>query len=149
MWIILRQSVSVADIIFGIGISILCMWYSQKFIPFSRIKGVNFFKLALYPLYLLGQIYIAGFYVIKMIFEGANTYITTVKTEIQNEELRVILADSITLTPGSVLLDLTGENITVVWLNSKNEHGQDMDADRLIKGSLEEKLLAAQIETGM
>jgi len=148
VWVILRESVSVADIIVGLVISILCIWYSQKFIPLSRIKGVNFFKLVLYPLFLVGQIYIAGFYVIKRIFAGASTHITTVKTKIENEELRVILADSITLTPGSVLLDLTGDNITVVWLSGKSELYQDRDVDKLIKGSLEEKLLAAEIETG-
>jgi len=146
VWVVLRESFSVADFIIGIIISVFCIWYSQKFIPFSTIKGVSFLKLALYPFYLLGQIYVAGFYVIKMIFFGAKTYITTVKTSIKNEELRVILADSITLTPGSVLLDLTDDNITVVWLRGKNEHHKPEDADGLIKGRLEEKILMAQIE---
>ena len=147
VWLVLRETFSVADVIFGVFISIVCLWYSQKFIPLRRIEGVSFFKLVLYHFYLIWQIYVSGFYVIKVIFTGANTYISTVKTAIKNEELRVVFADSITLTPGSVMLDLTGHDVTVLWLRDKNEAHKTEDADRLIKGQLEKKLMAAQQDT--
>ena len=146
VWLILREAFSVVDVVFGVVISILCLWYSQKFIPLRKLEGVSFFKLALFHFYLIWEIYASGLYVIKIIFTGANTYITTIKTSLKNEELRVILADSITLTPGSVMLDLTGDNVTTLWLRDKNEHIRPEDADGLIKGPLEEKLLKAQKE---
>jgi len=147
IWVVLRESFSIVDIIIGMFISIACIWYSQKFIPLSHVKGINFFALVKYAFYLIGQIYIAGFYVIKMILFGATTYIVTVKTNLINETLKIILADSITLTPGSVLLDLTKDNITVVWLRSKNEKHPPQNADELIKGQLEKKLLCMQEES--
>ena len=148
VWLVLRETVSFADVAFGVILSALCLWYSQKFIPLRKIQGVSFFKLVLYHFYLLWQIYVSGFYVIKIIFTGANTHITTIKTLINNEELRVIFADSITLTPGSVMLDLTGNDVTVLWLCDRREADKVKDADRFIKGQLESKLMDAQLEGG-
>jgi len=141
-WFILREAFSFADLIFGLTISFICIWYSRKFIPYNAVRGVSFLKLAFFVFYLLGQIYSAGFYVIKMILTGATSHIVTVKTPIKNEILRVVLADSITLMPGSILLDLNGDDITVLWMYDKEELPPDLDVK--LKGKLEEKILAAQ-----
>ena len=145
-WLILRESISVFDILLGVSISAICVWYSKKYIPFKNVTGVHIFKLALYFFYLVGQIYIAGFYVIKMTLFGANAHFYTTKTKIKNELLRVIFADSITLTPGSILIDLTDDNLTVAWLLSKKGLPPPEDADELLKGNLENLLLNAQKE---
>jgi len=146
IWLVLRASVSPMDIFFGVAVSLLCVWYSQKFIPIGAITGVKFYKLIPYIFYLIGQIYVSGFYVIKMILTGATTYTVSVKTTIQNETLRVILGDSITLTPGSTLLDIADDKITVVLLCSKKDAAPLENADKKIKGNLENWLL--KIEQG-
>jgi len=141
VWLVLRESVSPADIFFGVAVSLLCVWYSQKFIPLASITGVKFFKLIPYFFYLIWQIYLSGFSVIKMILTDATTYTVTVKTTLQNETLRVILGDSVTLTPGSTLLDITDDNITVVLLCSKRDPAPLENVDEKIKGNLENWLL--------
>ena len=124
----------------AVAISSVCVWYSHKFIPLNSIKGINFFKLLLFFFYLIGQIYISGFVVIKMILTGATSYVVKIKTSLQNETLRIILGDSITLTPGSTLLDITDDNITVVLLCSKNDSEPLKDVDKKVKGNLEKQL---------
>ena len=143
VWVVLREDFSPMTIIVGIGISICCLFFCAKYLPFKSTTNVNFKKLVLFPLFLITQIYMAGFYVLKIIFTGAKYEIVKIKTEITNETLKIILVDSITLTPGSVLLDLKDDIITILWLRGINDPA-DVDAGELIKGKLERKLLKAQ-----
>ena len=130
----------------GLGVSIVCVYYSRKFLPLKAITDVSFFKLFLYLFYLLKEIYVAGFHVIGIIIKGqARTDIVTMRTKITNDTLRVVLADSITLTPGSVLLDLTDDNITVVWLRGADEPEELDSAEELLMDGLENALIKAQL----
>jgi len=135
-------------LVIGVILSWACLAYSNKFLPFKRIEKVNFFKLATYPFYLIGQIYASGLYVIKIIFTGERVDIVEVKTKLKAETLRVILADSITLTPGSVLLDLHDDVLKLVWLRPKTELDPEVtqDAEERLKNKLENQLLKADVE---
>jgi len=129
----------------GLAVSIACTAYSRKFLPLSKISNVSIPKLFSFLLYLFLQIYLAGFFVMKMILFGKpRADILETHTTITNRALRVILADSVTLTPGSVLLDLSEDKITVVMLRDKRDAENPENADELIKGGLEKKLLKAQ-----
>ena len=144
-WVILNEKLSVSTVLTGVVISSGCIYFCRKYLPFSEITGVKFLRLALYPVYLIGQIYLAGFNAIKLILAGSKVDIVEVKTGIKNEFLRVILANSITLTPGTVSLELKDETIAVLWLRDKNSGQEDIDnAGELIKGSMERMLLKAQ-----
>ena len=100
----------------------------------------------MYPFYLIGQIYLAGFSAIKLILSQPKVDIVQVKTSVTNEFLKVILANSITLIPGTVSLDLKDETITVLWLREKTSGPEDLDnAGELIKGDLEKMLLKTQM----
>ena len=146
LWVVLREEITAFNIVSGLLIGVGAITYSRKFLPLSKIKNVNFIRLIPYVFYLLGQVYLSGFYVIKIILQGkARAEIVQVKTLITNPTLRVILADSITLTPGSILLDLSEDKITVVLLMSKDEPQITDNADGLVKGRLEEKLLSAEM----
>ena len=145
VWVVLCEELSVPVVATGILISAGCAYFCRKYLPLRVITGVNFLKLGMYPFYLIGQIYLAGFDAIKLIIKGAKVDVVEVKTEITNDFLRVILANSITLTPGTVSLDLNGETITILWLRDKASGSQDMvNAGELIKGKLERKLLNTQ-----
>jgi len=147
IWIILREEVSAASIIIGIVVSLGCIWYSWRFLPIKTISGINFFRLIRYFGYLIIQIYVSSLYVIKIIIKGsARADVVEFKTDITNETLRVILADSITLTPGSVMLDLTDDNITVMWMREGDAPDTiDDNAGDIIKGHLEQKLIKTQV----
>ena len=146
IWLILREGFSFADLFIGLAISICCVAYSRKFLPLKGFQNVKFYQLIIYVFYLLGQIYLAGFYVIKLIVKGnARTLILQTYTRLENETLKVLLGDSITLTPGSVMLDMTDDLITVLVLIDKDEKINSGDVDKLIKGGLEAQLTKAQL----
>jgi len=146
VWIILVESFSVIAISTGFIISIVCVFFAKKYLPLPAITGVDFKKLATYPFFLLGQIFSASIYVSQIILFGAKTDILDVKTKIENEQLRVMLADSVTLTPGSLLLELNEEKMTILWLRKKGapEVATVSNAAELIMGKLENQLEKAQ-----
>jgi len=147
LWIILSENVSTFIIITGVAVSLLCLYFSRKYLPINKMSNVRFFRLGLYLLYLIGQVYVSAVYVIRIILVGAKVEIIQTDTEITNEFLNNVLSVSITLTPGSILLDSKNGRITVLWLKGKNDPDVDTEkAGEIIKGKLEKKLLKVQKE---
>ena len=144
-WIILREYFSPWALLVGVLLGVGCVYFYHKFLP-ERDDGskIHYFRLVVYLIFLFGQIYKAGLFVIKVILTGAKADIVQVKTTLTNESLRVILANSITLTPGSILLDLTDDTFTLLWLREKNDNRSPDVADAVLKNDLEAQLLKVQ-----
>ncbi|MCL2016834.1 MAG: Na+/H+ antiporter subunit E [Defluviitaleaceae bacterium] len=143
IWIMLREEITVFDLILGSVISVACMAYSHRFLPVKKIEDILPLKLFLYLLHLIGQAYVAGFQVIKMILVGnVRADVVATQTTLKNESLRVMLVDSIAITPGSVPLDLSDDIITALILKYKTDPRQEIDDS--VKGNLEVELLKAQ-----
>ena len=144
IWTILTENLTFWSIGTGHIISIICVYICGKLLRFDKISNINYWRLFLYVFYLIGQIYIAGIAAIKLIIKGAKTDIVVIHTEIDNDFLKVLLANSITLTPGTLTLELKDDRLTVLWLRDKKSGSQDTEnADELIKGKLEKQLLKA------
>ena len=144
VWIVLREDFSLVTIISGVVFSCIVLWFCAKYLPLGRISNVRFSMLAGYPFFLLGQIYVAGFYVIRLILSGAEVKVIKMRTTLKNEGLRVVLVDSITLTPGSIALDLDGDEITLLWLKDSRRSFTNEERDELLKGALERRLHKAE-----
>ena len=142
VWVILMERLSWQTAATGMFVSMICVSLSDKFLPFKEITNINFFKLVTFPFFLIGQIYMAGFHVIGLILTDAKFGIIDVKTNITNESLRIMLADSITLTPGSVMLKLEEGMITIVCIGPKRTPGFPDTVEELRR--LENKLIKAQ-----
>ena len=145
IWIILTESLAVWSVTTGVVISVICALFYNKLLVMEKIADVRFGRLAIYIVYLVGQIYLAGFAAIKLIVKGAKVDIVEVNTDIESDFLRVLLANSITLTPGTLTLELQDDMIIILWLRDKNHGFEDTeDYDETIKGGLERMLLKAQ-----
>ena len=124
LWIILRENFSVASIVQGVVLSVACTFYFNKFLPLKKADDVNFSKLILFPFQMIGQIFKCAVYVIQVIFKGARVDIVEMETTLSSETLIAILGDTLTLTPGSVLLEAKGKTLTVLWLRQQNDSDQ-------------------------
>jgi multicomponent Na+:H+ antiporter subunit E len=149
-WSLLMESFSLVVLISGIIVGFSCVLLSSRFLPVNKIKNVNFGKLITYPFFLLGQIFSSAIYVSKIIFKGAKIDIVNVDTKVSNDSIRVMLADSVTLTPGSVMLDLDGEKMTILWLRMRGSPDVSEltkeEMARQIMGKLESRLIIAEEE---
>ena len=145
-WTILVETFNPFFIIAGMAVGIVSLYFSEKYLPLKAIDDVSFAQLISYPFYLIGQIYIGGIYVTKVIFAGERSDVVTIKTSLRSETLRVIMADTITLTPGSILLDLVDDDITVVWLRKKSDPDPELvpNKEALLKGNMEARLSKAE-----
>jgi len=142
---ILRESFSIVTAAVGVAVSTGCVLFSRKFLPLSETPKINPFRFVMYVLFLIGQVYVAGFSAIKIILTGAHVEIARVKTKVSSLFLRTVLVNSITLVPGSVSLDLKDDEITVLWLTEKTaKSAQTKSADEVILGKLERMLLKVQ-----
>jgi len=144
IWVILRESFSPLSVIAGVALSIGCIYFYRKLLPLGRVESIKYSRLIIYVFYLIGQIYISGFYVIRLIIQGASVDIVELETKIKNESMRILLADSITLTPGSILLDLEGQKLTLLCLKMRNDTRDQKAMDDFLKGRLENQLMKVQ-----
>jgi len=142
-WIILVEELSWFSVILGGIVSLACLLFAWKFIPLTQLREIYFFKLVLYVLWLIGEIYMQGFQVIRMIFTDVRIDVVAVKTELRSDFLKTLLVNSVTLTPGSISLNLEGDTVTVLNLGNSREK----DPFKTVNDSLlqmERKLLKVQ-----
>ena len=146
LWIILRESIGVWEIVQGTVVSVGCTFFFNKFLPLKKAEDVNFFKLLFFPLQMVGQIFKCAIYVIEVIFKGARVDIVEVETTLSSETLIDILGDTLTLTPGSVMLDAKEKTLIVLWLRKQGDPDEVKDPRTEVVGFdwLEEKLQNAQ-----
>ena len=143
LWVILLGEFSLVSIIGGFLVGGGSLYFARKMIPLKKIEGVSFLKLILYPFSLIGEIYVMGFLVIRMILTGARVDIVDVNTRLKNDVLVTILLNSITLTPGSIPLDLKDDVVTVLNLGCAKSEDAYQAVDKL-RGRFEKRLIKAQ-----
>lgn len=144
VWIILTEELSVFNAVRGLVIGALVAFVMAKFLPALKMGNISMLHMITFPLFLVWQVYLAGFHVIKVILKGSIVGVITLDTKIDNEILRILLADSITLTPGSVLIDLNDNKLNLLWIRGKDELDNVETAEKNLKNRLERRLLRAQ-----
>ncbi|MCL2588125.1 MAG: Na+/H+ antiporter subunit E [Oscillospiraceae bacterium] len=143
IWLILMEEISLFTIVSGLVIGLICLWVSRKFIPLSTIQDVRFARLIFYPFLLIWEIYAQGIQVIRLVITGAKADIVQVETKLTSDFLKALLMGSITLTPGSVPLDLEDGTLTVLNLGRK-EGGDAQELVDDLAERLEKRLMKAQ-----
>jgi multicomponent Na+:H+ antiporter subunit E len=92
--------------------------------------------LGIYLLVIIFKMYAASFKVLYNIIRGdINPRIVHFRTRLRSDLARVILANSITLTPGTITLHLDDDHLIVHWLDAQTTHSKY--AGKLIKGQFE------------
>ena len=142
VWLVLFEKVSLLLLLSGFFVSFLAIRLSEHFFlgkSYYDCYYFNLFKVITYFIFLIKEIYISGFSTLLKIITGdVHTDVVTIHTELKDDFKKSILANSITLTPGTVTLDLKGQELKVLWLDVKTKHPSR--AGHIIKGKLERKL---------
>lgn len=85
---------------------------------------------------LIVKIYIASFRMVKLLFSmNMNPRIVHFRTRLMSDNARALLANSITLTPGTLTIDLDDDHLLVHWVHATTTHGRK--AGEIIKGQFE------------
>ena len=114
-WILLNGKLNVEILVFGIFISLAIYAFCWKFLGYSPKKDLVFARILIYAIeyafLLIAEIIKANISVLKEIYTEKTEVepcIVQFTSPFESEILNVILADSITLTPGTITVELTG-----------------------------------------
>lgn len=123
-------------------VSFFSIFISEKYLlkaSYYELYYFNIFKLIKYCFILIFEIYKASFALIPVIFSGkSHPGIVFISTGLKKNLDIAILANSITLTPGTITLDVIDRDLLVLWLNPKTKN--PILAGKIIKGTLEKQL---------
>lgn len=131
-WILLNGKLNLEIFLFGVFISLAVYLFCWKFLGYSPRKDLAFARIFFYALQyavlLVAEIVKANAGVIKEIYTEkteVDPCILQFTSPFESEILNVILADSITLTPGTITVELTGREFTIHCLDKSMSEGLD------------------------
>jgi len=97
------------------------------------------FYLVIYSLVLLYHLYAASFRMAAAVLTGKTSpRIVHFRTRLRSDLARMVLANSITIAPGTITLDLNDDHLTVHWIFATTRHTKA--AGEKVKGRLETHL---------
>ncbi|MBN1163486.1 MAG: Na+/H+ antiporter subunit E [Candidatus Krumholzibacteriota bacterium] len=123
IWLLLTWSLHWQEVLVGVVVALIADLLLGDIFPLNAVKilsPVRFFWFLVYTVTFF-------FYVIKANFDVAYRVlninlpikpgIVKVRTKLNTEMARTFLANSITLTPGTLSVDIVGDHIYVHWIN--------------------------------
>ena len=138
-WIALFEKADLITVLSGLILSIVIIIFTEKYLlkdSFYHLFSFNLLKLLVYFFILLYEIYANALITIYQIITlQVNPDIIEVHTDLKTNTQKSILANSITLTPGTVTIELGEKNLKVLWLNAKSKNS--VIAGNIIKGKFE------------
>ena len=137
-WIILNGRLTLDVVVFGLAISAGLTLFTRKFLGLSRDRDREFFsewrRLAAYVFYLIGEVIKANFAVIRRILtfsEPPDPVLVKFDSDIKGGTAKALLANSITLTPGTITVDIDGDDFMVHAL--EREYAVDIDRSGFVE----------------
>lgn len=132
-WVVMSGSLDVAHILMGvlsIGI-VMGINYKLKVHHFfsddmDDIKELRYFMAVKYFFWMVVQIVKSGFHVVSVIVKPSlptKLSIVRFKVDLPSAHAKMILGNSITLTPGTLTIDIDGDQFTVHALDSTSYAG--------------------------
>lgn len=109
MWLILTGNLQMANIFVGLGVSFSISLLYTKLFQKEKFETINPYWLAVYILVLIKQLIISNIKIAIRILSPdmkLSPAIVGVKTELKSDWKKLLLANSVTLTPGTLTLDV-------------------------------------------
>jgi len=131
-WIILNGTITLEIALFGVAISFAVYLFCQRFLRYSFKNELKLYRMILryigYAGLVLVEIAKANLDVFKLIYSFKNkpdSVLIHFDTDLKSNAARTALANSITLTPGTITVFQEGEGYTVHCLDKSFADGID------------------------
>ena len=126
-WLLLVSTLNIQEVIFGFAIAVLISLGSYRLFTEHGLSHMN-------PKRLLVLIIFIPYYIVLVIYANLDMAyrvlspslpikpgIVEVKTELKTDSGKLALANSITLTPGTITMDIIDDRIFVHWIYVRDE----------------------------
>jgi len=144
IWLLLNNSLEIEIVLLGLGISLvlplLLCGKCEVFTDLSLSPKAILYSF-MFVFTFLVELFKANFDVARRVISPSlpiNPGIVEVKTKLKSKIGRVILADSITLTPGTFTLELIDDSLFIHWIDVKSTDVEE--STRLIVEKFEKYL---------
>ena len=144
LWLMLSGRMEARFLFMGAGFSLLTAYICAPFLIVRNEKtggeffllGVNVFKLFMYFLWLFKEIFLAGLDVTESVRKNTpiEPRIIYFRMDYENPTAAALLATSITLTPGTITLDIDEEGVYEVYALDRR------CAESLLTGHMQKKI---------
>jgi len=128
VWMALTLSLEKEELITGIIVSLIlsvASYRSFHIIGFPKVTFKKVFFVCIYIIILFKEIIIANLDVAYRVIHPKipiKPGIIIIKTGLKQDLAKLILANSITLTPGTFVLDIEDDRLLIHWINVKTEN---------------------------
>lgn len=135
IYLFLTYPFDIQEILTGFVVSILFVFFFKNFLDYFSLKTplfISLFYLVLYVFYLLMEIVKANLNVAKIVLSPkitVNSAIISCKTQLKSDLGKSILANSITLTPGTLSVDFYGDRLFIHCIDVKSTSEEDVYKD--------------------
>lgn len=129
-WVVLNGKITLEIMLLGLAVTALAMLFLCAFCDWSLKKEGQFYRcvpqLTAYAGVVIWEIVKANLALARTVYRGRPApVVRTVETTLTSRLARMVLANSITLTPGTITLSLKGNEITIHCLTSEMAEGLD------------------------
>jgi multicomponent Na+:H+ antiporter subunit E len=144
LWLLLTSTFNSQEFLVGISVCFIIALITHTFyikIGFPVVTPKKFCFLVIYILVLFYEIIKANIDVAQRVIRPSlpiNPGVVIIKTELKSDIAKTILANSITLTPGTFTLDIQGNKLLIHWIDVETA---DTDEATNIIGERFEKYL--------
>jgi multicomponent Na+:H+ antiporter subunit E len=132
VWVVFNGRLTLEIALFGVAVAGAVFAFICRFMDYSLEKELRFYRrmpaFFQYLYHLIKEIILANLGVCRMILtrkEQMEPVIVHVHAKLKSETARVILANSITLTPGTITVSLTDDNLVVHCLDKSLAEGME------------------------
>lgn len=143
VWIVWNESGSVRTIAEGIILGSLALVITNRYLlrgSWHRQYGISPITLLKYVAVLVVEIFRSGVHAIYVtITDRINVGVVDLPTAITDPVIGVLVANAITLTPGTVTIDYDRTRYKVIWIDCVTD--DPIEASEIIKGSFERVFL--------
>lgn len=132
LWYAFTTSIQPAEIITGIIVSLLISYISVmnfNCCSATLLKPKNFLYFIQYFFVFMKALIIANFDVARRVLSpklDINPGIIKINTKLESKFAKMVLANSITLTPGTLSIDVIDDELFIHWIDVSTEDPQQM-----------------------
>ena len=142
LWGTFMENSHLITLLIGLAIASLSIFLIERFMlhgSFYELYPFNLYRMLKFSLFLMKEIYKSGLSIIPLLLKGqANPAFVEITTDLEDNLSLVMLSNAITLTPGTITVDLEGQRLLVLWMNPTTT--QPTEAAEIIKGAIERKI---------
>lgn len=138
VWMLLSSSFDLVNILVGVGVSlIIALFYGSKTKVFGElnINIKSFLYIIIYFFVFVIELLKSNLDVARRVLSPSlpiKPGIVKVKTKLKSKTGRMILANSITLTPGTLTIDIREDVLYIHWIDVRN-CDQDCATEEIVR----------------